>query len=924
MMSDSEGSSDGEDHPPTPHDHMHFLPRMLGFITEAQTTYFLVRITAETQRGRSFAPRKPFVIKKRYSQFHTLRTAMKSVLANPPALPSKDLRFVMDPLQLFYKRNDPKVIKERAEGLSSFLWAVAHIPGLCNSKCLQEFLWSDVARKPTRGIVPMTPLSRVADGGGTAGDEGFRLSERENNASGATQSGSDGAAEPDGRWDLGQPTAEQLRRNFAQEGLIITEADMFNSSSQSNGSNRLSRGFGSEEALLGLDGDSRIEQGGMCTWLGQQVNFQPHHAGDRFSQSLPTTPPRLLTSASISEDAQKSPPRIRVVIMLVGSRGDVQGYLALGKGLQAAGHSVRVAAHECFRDWITKNHGLDFAPIAGDPKELLRMVVENNMFSYNFVKNGVTNHRSWVSQVLIDCWNACTQENPNEPTHHHKPHDAETGPGKAFLALKSKYRADLIIANPPSFAGWHVAEALGIPVLMTFPMPWTRTTEFPSPFTSLSAATSSANLNWLSYGAVDRLIWLGIGDLVNYFRTETLWLDPIWTLSAKGHRYIHDYRVPWIYCWSESVLKKPFDWGEHVFVSGYLFLHDSDGADWKPSEDLLRCFANPDHPVVFIGFGSIVVKDPERLSNCILQAAKMLITKGFNVLVQKGWAGVDFSNENCKDRLFLVGACPHTWIFPQCAVVVHHGGSGTTAEGLRVGVPTVIVPFFGDQFFWGETIKRRGLGMSEPYLSLTPEKLYEHVMYARESRVKQRCIEVAQKIQNENGVDNAIKFIETKVIGFMGELQEEEGWRQYPFYDLKKSIKVSRREHPQGIMKKLKYRGQTLLNNGTGVLRSTGSSLSLAKQPNHSSANTHSLFAGIEMRVVDKRYNDEEEDYKPAMFDFPFLPTMREGRVPDGHSDFSWFGTMPIASLNEEDGGKTNEYIPFGHTSFSWLQAKPY
>jgi len=663
-------------------------------------------------------------------------------------------------------------------------------------------------------------------------------------------------------------------------------------------------------------------------------------------------------------------PSLRVVILLVGSRGDVQPYVALGKAMKARGHMVRIAAHECFREWIEQKHGLQFAPIAGDPKELLKMVVENKMFSYEFVKNGVTNHRAWVSQVLIDCWHACTLEDPNHPSLRRdsslclsgsRPPSLErrnsdlVGPGHAFNAMGSKFRADLIIANPPSFAGWHCAEALGVPLMMSFPMPWSRTTEFPSPFTSLSALSSPASLNWMSYGAVDRLIWLGLGDLINAFRVQTLWLHPIWTLSVKGHRYVHDYRVPFLYCWSPSVLAKPKDWGPHIAVSGYLFLDDSDGKDWQPNETLIKCFGDGTKKVVFIGFGSIVVKDPENLSLLVLAAARVLIERGFHVLVQKGWAGVDLPEEQ---GLFLVGAAPHSWIFPRCAAVVHHGGSGTTAEGLKNGIPTVVVPFFGDQFFWGETVKRRGLGDCEPYASLTANRLVECILTAVNPDVKKNCAEVSAGIKHEDGAQTACDFIEKVVFGFDGfdaivmNTSQHGDWRRYPYYDLKKRVKLERYQNVKGL-RKIKSRinkiastisssSNLLLSSATkgylggdagdgdlqGVemkpmraistgstqsttsfVSETGSIANLSMQRSASGGSASSSRASSSTNLPGLVAASSAAP-SAALMSFPFLPEMYPGRVPQGHTAYSWFGKR-----TDERG---DPFVPFGHTKFSW------
>ena len=829
-------------------DEASFVPRLTGFTIEPDgVTYYHIQVTAENLGG------KTWLIKKRYSQFDELRHSLKVLLFNPPKLPRKT----------FFHSTNKGFLRDRARGLSTFLWTLAGTPLLSRSTQVRNFFGSNVEPQLPRNLEPTTPLlnSTTSASQRLAYRSSFSLATLTSpvtTMSDEVTLTKEEDGDDDGRWVMTHRSAQDLQRGFASEGLTFSESD--------------------------LEPEKEEES---C-WLSCQSVFG--HPKVRPSLAAPTeilTKTGSLESLSFTQATERvhPTPKLRIVILLVGSRGDVQPYVALGKGLKSKGHTVRIAAHNCFRSWVSKDHGLDFAPVAGDPKELLRMVVEHKMFSYEFVKNGMTNHRGWVSQVLIDCWNACTQQDPDHPSNPVSS-DSRIGPGIAFTALKSKFRADLIIANPPSFAGWHCAEALGVPLLMTFPMPWSRTVEFPSPFTSLSAMTSPANLNWLSYGAVDRLIWLGLGDLVNRFRHESLRLNPIWTMSAKGHRYIHDYRIPFLYCWSPSVLAKPKDWKDHILISGYMFLDDSDGSSWQPDQVLLDCFSSSTErkKVVFIGFGSIVVKDPARLSNIVSDTAIQLIELGFNVLVQKGWAGVDLPTN--VPGLYSIGPAPHSWIFKRCSVVVHHGGSGTTAEGLKNGIPTVVVPFFGDQFFWGETVKRRGLGETEPYSTLTTNRLVECIINCCDSTIKENCMKVSKGIELEDGIGTAINFIENQVFPFDFSPEDKE-WLKWPFYDLKKRVKLERSQDIKG-MRKIKSRLKTFIG-------SNPSSATKNKNGNNEVA------TGLELKQLHCKTHPYLDDH-----DMPFLPKMYPGRVPDGHTPFSWFGNF------------SQSEVPVGHTNFSW------
>jgi UDP:flavonoid glycosyltransferase YjiC (YdhE family) len=146
------------------------------------------------------------------------------------------------------------------------------------------------------------------------------------------------------------------------------------------------------------------------------------------------------------------------------------------------------------------------------------------------------------------------------------------------------------------------------------------------------------------------------------------------------------------------LLPKPKDWGSHISVSGFLFLPPGDC--YTPPPDLVE-FLEAGDPPVYIGFGSIVVDNPDAMTSMIFEAVRRA---GVRAVVSKGWGGLGNTNLELPKNIFLLGNIPHTWLFERVSVVVHHGGAGTTAASLSSGKPTVIVPFFGDvsHFPWLE------------------------------------------------------------------------------------------------------------------------------------------------------------------------------------------------------------------------------
>ena len=162
-------------------------------------------------------------------------------------------------------------------------------------------------------------------------------------------------------------------------------------------------------------------------------------------------------------------------------------------------------------------------------------------------------------------------------------------------------------------------------------------------------------------------------------------------------------------------------------------------------------FLNAGPPPVYIGFGSIVVDKPNELTEMIFGAVRRA---GVRALVSKGWGGL--GGEKPPEGVFLLGNCPHDWLFNYVSAVVHHGGAGTTAIGIAMGKPTVVVPFFGDQPFWGAMIYRAGAGPEPvPFKKMTEEILAESITKALGPEIKTAVKEMSDKIANEHGAADA-------------------------------------------------------------------------------------------------------------------------------------------------------------------------
>jgi UDP:flavonoid glycosyltransferase YjiC (YdhE family) len=446
------------------------------------------------------------------------------------------------------------------------------------------------------------------------------------------------------------------------------------------------------------------------------------------------------------------------VIQIVGSRGDVQPFVALGKVLKETyGHRIRLATHATFQKFV-EDSGLEFFSIGGDPSELMAFMVKNPglMPGMDALKSGeITKRRQGIEEIILGCWRSCIEAG-NGLGPPIQPHKAGEAMDESFELPGNPndkpFVADAIIANPPSFAHIHIAEKLGLPLHMMFTMPWSPTRAFPHPLANIqSSNTDVVMTNYVTYALVEMMTWQGLGDVINRFRTKVLNLEPLSLIWAPG--MLSRLRIPTTYCWSPALIPKPNDWGSEIDIAGFYFLNLA--SSYTPEPELAD-FLAAGPPPVYIGFGSIVVDDPNHLTRLIFDAVSIT---GQRALVSKGWGGFGADSVGIPDGVFMLGNCPHDWLFKHVSCVVHHGGAGTSAAGINLGKPTVVVPFFGDQPFWGAMISRAGAGPDPiPYKKLTAENLAAAIQEALKPDTQARAQELGAKIREEKGADMGGKF----------------------------------------------------------------------------------------------------------------------------------------------------------------------
>lgn len=410
------------------------------------------------------------------------------------------------------------------------------------------------------------------------------------------------------------------------------------------------------------------------------------------------------------------------MVLAVGSRGDLQPYVSLGLGLKAAGHRVQLATHASFEGSVT-GHGLGFSPLEGDPRQIIaseagQAWLESGHNPLRYASRFLHLFRPLMERSLAAIHQTCLG-------------------------------ADAIVYSPLAIPAYHVAEALGIPSHMAALQPLTPTRAFPM-VQMRPTPRLGGTYNLLTHVLSAQLFWQPLRAIINRWRTETLNLPP---LPFQGLDRKRRHRLSTLYGFSAAVIPRPADWPACSHVTGYWFLDRPSG--WRPPAELVD-FLEAGPAPVYVGFGSMIPRDAETLTRVVIRA---LAKAGQRGVLMTGWAGL--SQEDLPYDVFKTDSIPHDWLFPRMAAVVHHGGAGTTAAGLRAGVPSVVVPFFADQPFWAHRLHVMGVAPSPiPHKRLTEDRLASAIREATgKEEMRKRAAAVGEQIRTEDGVARAVEII---------------------------------------------------------------------------------------------------------------------------------------------------------------------
>lgn len=410
-------------------------------------------------------------------------------------------------------------------------------------------------------------------------------------------------------------------------------------------------------------------------------------------------------------------------ILAIGSRGDVQPYVALGVGLRAAGYRVRLITLGGFEDFV-RSHNLDHLVIADSPQQIAntqegREWVKQRSSPLDFMRGFVRVANAFMEDGVRNYWQASRN-------------------------------AEAIIASPMGLLiGEHLAEKLRVPLIRAQYGPPVLRSAYDWRGQRSVAASIQRDVQVAFHTAFSLLMWSKLRRRTNEVRAKVLGLPPL-TLAAvleKGRR-----QKPLLAACSPAVGTPLPDWGPWVHITGYWFLDEPH--EWTPSPELAHFLASGPPPL-FVGFGDTPFPEPVKTAEMIVRAIENTDQRGILVAGRTGMPTGQLSS-----GVLSVDVVPYSWLFSRVCAAVHQGGAGVTGIALRAGLPSVTIPVFVDHPYWSNRVFQLGAGPKPiPVKSLTQTNLEEGIRALFDEKIRQRAGVLGKQIRQEDGVGNAVQII---------------------------------------------------------------------------------------------------------------------------------------------------------------------
>lgn len=427
---------------------------------------------------------------------------------------------------------------------------------------------------------------------------------------------------------------------------------------------------------------------------------------------------------------------MKIFVIGLGTRGDVQPYVALSLGLQKAGHEVTLCTSENFRSFVSE-YGLSSSYVFDDVMALMntdawRGILDDTTSTWRRIKCFIELSKlasPMQMRMLDELWQAVETSRP-----------------------------DVIVYHPKAYGVPHFAERLGMKAILGILVPgFVPTRAFPA----VGFGVPEWKLgSWYNYGSswlANGLTSLGVGKYIKQWRKAQGM--PALARRVDTAKMPDGRPIPVVHGYSGHVMPVPNDWPAHVSVSGYWFLDQPKA--WEPPESL-TAFLNAGDPPVYIGFGSMSGPKTAHVSRIVVEALQKANVRG---LLATGWGGLEANQ--LPETIHKIDMAPHDWLFPRMAGIVHHGGAGTTAAALRAGRPSLVCPFAMDQPFWGRRVHALGAGPAPIKQRAISVKTFAPALHdlANNLEYRKNSAAIGEKLRNEDAIGNAVRFIEAQVKG---------------------------------------------------------------------------------------------------------------------------------------------------------------
>jgi sterol 3beta-glucosyltransferase len=414
---------------------------------------------------------------------------------------------------------------------------------------------------------------------------------------------------------------------------------------------------------------------------------------------------------------------VRVAIPALGTLGDVQPYVALGAGLRRAGHEVILATVDAFRP-LVERHELQFQALPGDPASAV----------------------AW-DPLRISPW---------RPAQHvgvvHGALSALVDRVEPDALLDGWRGTDVVVFGATTTFGHFNAQQLGVPSIMAALTPAAATSAFPQPVIAPGLRLGGWG-NYASWLIGERLQKQTFQEPLRPAARRAVGLPglPRFHPSGAAERWPP---VPMLHAFSPALVPRPSDWPAHVELTGW-WTTPASKTDLPPE---VERFLDDGTPPLYIGFGSMPVTEPDRVTEIISSALRHT---GQRAIVSG--LGAD-GLRRASSSMLMASDLPHDQLFARVQAVVHHGGSGTVGTALRAGRPTLVVPFIFDQFFWGHRVEQAGVGPHPvPFARLSVERLAAALARLADGDIRLAAERLGERIRDEDGVARAVAAVERAV-----------------------------------------------------------------------------------------------------------------------------------------------------------------